>query len=172
MSIYKAIDHAVSEVESEINDYTVGFVSQHYALNYEGDEYYQQVIHATAASLDKLLQFRAYLKGYADSPVDEGLRFESVMKYNAMEYLKGWKNYRDVMNMLRDEEFRSNPAEQMARIGSVANIKDAAAYWAIHLILEKIKRRPSAKLSNLIALISEPVDDFDLPLVETQYLGK
>lgn len=145
MSIRKAISQAVAEVESEISKHTETFADEHYYLHYVLNQDSVQDIPITR-NLDMLLQFRAYLKGYTDSPVDDSLYFYGVMRLKAAEYLNGWKNIRDIRNLLAVDGFISDPDVQFVEMGKLCSV-DPVAYYAVHVILQVIKRNPNVNLA-------------------------
>lgn len=162
MSIRKAISQLDHKIRTDIQVWSEHHCLHHYYSKDEASIGSERLASRLEGSLDELLSFRAYLKGYADSPCDS-LHFYAVITYEAKQWLNGWNNYREAIQLMESDNFINNPSETMWEMSV-----NPAKYFAIHSILVKVYNDIRLREGGFLGLI----EDMDTELINKNYLGK
>lgn len=162
MFFRKEVSQLDQKIRTDIRVWAEHHALTHYYAGCETSIGSDRLASHLEGSLNESMSFRAYLKGYADSPCDN-LHFYAVITYEAKQWLNGWNNYREAVNLIESDNFINNPSETMWEMSV-----NPAKYFAIHSILVKVlgdRRLRHGSLSDLI-------EDMDTELVNKNYLGK
>jgi len=162
MFFRKEISQLDHKIEQDTTIWAEYHALTHYYAGHESSIGSDRLVSRLEGSLDELLSFRAYLKGYADSPCDS-LHFYAVITYEAKQWLNGWNNYREARRLMESDNFINNPSETMWEMSV-----NPAKYFAIHSILVKVYNDRRLRDGSLADLIK----DMDTELINKNYLGK